>query len=54
VVNKQTQAAAFKKRDPPAIGVVVGLSASLAKASEAERGICGGGAIETEQLAHGH
>jgi hypothetical protein len=53
MVYKQAQALALKKRDAPAIGVVVGLAAALAEAGEAEGRVGRRGAIESEQLAHG-
>ena len=51
VVHKEPQTLAFKKRNPPAVGMVVGAAAALAKAGEAERSVGGGGAVETEKLA---
>ncbi|MCY1370791.1 hypothetical protein D9M69_578970 [compost metagenome] len=52
VVHKQPQAATFKESYAPAVGVFTGVAAALAETGEAERGVGGGGAVESEQLAH--
>ena len=44
---------ALKKRNAPAIGVVIGHTRTLGETTEAEGGIRGIFAIKAEQLTHG-
>jgi hypothetical protein len=52
VVYKMAQAFVLKKRNAPAIGMVVGAPAALGKATETEHHIRGHIAIHSQQLAH--
>ena len=53
MVDEQAQTLALEEGYAPAIGMVVGGTAALAEAGEAEARVGRGGAVESEQLAHG-
>ena len=53
MIHEMAKPLVLKKRDAPAVGMVVGLATALRKTREAEGHIRGHIAVHAEQLAHG-